>query len=1016
MKKISIVMCAAMFATIVGGGALPVDENAFFVKPVDFSPKEERHLDEQWLAPPPEVYPFARSEVKKWNGVPWPFIDDKPVKSFTRSISKNQTAGMPVARLMRENGMTVFILDVEAASKAAAEEGFCFGKATFADFERAMNVLLATVPDAKVIIRFWMTNIPVDYLKKYPDAVLAGNDGKTDWSRKYYSTHTQRPNFLNEWRRYNGEFLYQFIRLAGKSRYAPHIAGFYLAAMNTGEWWYYKGPGDVGWDYSSGRQAAFKHYLNEKYGENHVEILKTLWNADSAAEVYRLPTLEERRRHSITPCSKVSDYHQVLNQPITNAAIYFARVIKAQTSGRCLAGMEIHAGLNTFRNNGTVFLNHLLDAPEIDFLGGPPSYTARGTGNYPQERAVLPSFRLHNKFWFAEEDIRTHTAYGTLSGAQGQPPLSREGAVSVIRRQFAAGACRGYPGYLMSFGWPWFHDREIANAVRECNLIGEYLNSAGKLERRNEIALVGDQESQLYGNYYANPTLNRNYTLSHSGLDYDFFELRDFLKPGVAEPYKMVVFLNIRALSDGERAGIEKLKTQNRTLVFLHDPGVISLNRREHDVAAGVSKLSGIALSGSGRPVNGKIIYDSAALQQYLRLENTLQNENIDAARTVAGRQVSYSDAADGLYVGNVLAEFRSIDANSLTLGKDGKGNAILVMKKFPEWTSVYSAACLMPPQLLRALAAYSGITLPVDRSDVVFAAGDVVAVHAVSDGRRGIAMPKRGDVVELFSRRIVARNTQTFEYDFKFGETRMFVTGDADAIIDGLTALEQKASASAAAFRTEFPAPELNAAFFNWQRSKRPEPYFAARKQKIDGRNGDFPLNGPSPQVYLVADAAVASAPVRAEHEGAIPDLYGDASRMNTLRSGGPPRQWEALAVSRPFVYAQELGIGKGQRGKAAFYLRHPADKRVKVLFTSTDNAGLFINSAETAIPEDGQVIALPGESSLFVIELDNPDGNAGFSIKFYEPEAKAPRGEQLPLRHAAKDLRVRLSPGHDE
>ncbi len=996
MKKIIASICCSLISAFVFAD-FPVDENRFFLQPVDFSPATEKYLDEQWLAPPPEVYPFAHGEVKKRDGAPWPFIDGQPIKAFTRAIQKNLTVGMPVTRLMRENGMTVFILDVVVVQD---------DKDVLAGFKRVMDVLLATAPDVKVIIRFGLMGVPLEFIEQYPEAVLTGEDGKTDWGWGYHSTtHTQRANYLNEWRRYNGKFLYNFIRAAGKSHYAPHIAGFYLMAMNSGEWWYNKGRGDVGWDYSPGRKAAFRHFLNAKYGENHVEILKKLWNVDSAGEVYRLPTLKERKLLPMTPCSKVSDYHQVLNLPVTNAAIYFARVIKAQTSGRCLAGMEIHAGLATFKNNGTVFQNQLLDAPEIDFLGGPANYYARGVGNYPQERAMHQSFRLHNKFWFAEEDIRPHTAHGTRSGAQGNPPLSRDLTLSMVRRQFAAGACRGYPGYLMSFGWYWFLDPEIARTVRECNTIGEYLNNAGKLKRDNQIALVSDQESQLYANYYANPTLIRNYNLSRTGLDYDFFELRDFLKPGVAKLYKMVIFLNIRALSDEERAAIDTLKNQHRTLVFLHDPGFVSLNRPGIN-PAWASALSGIELSGSGQRVKGKVIYDSAALRQHLRIDAGLPEETIEARKTTA-RNVSYSDAIEDQYVGNILAELHSVDPKSLTLGRDDKSNAIVVMKKFPEWTSIYGAACLLPPLLLRALAEYSGIKPASDHPDIVFSAGDVVAIHAVSDGKRKITMPKRGDVFELFSRQVVAKDTETFEYDFKFGDTRMFVSGDTNAVITGLEALERKESASIAAFKAKYPAPEMATAFFKRQRSQRPESYFGVRKQKIDTRYGNFPLG-----VYLVADASVTTEPVRALKEGPIPDLYSDASRLNTMRSGKPPLQWEGLALDRPFVFAQELGIGKGQRGKAAFYLCYPAGKRIKMLFTSTDRAKLFINNIETVAPEEGEVIALPGESSLFVIELDNPDGNAGFGIKFYEPDATAARGEQRPFNRMAKDLQVRLAP----
>lgn len=1012
-KGIFVLISGMMITGMAGAGERLFDENEWFKANIDLRTPEVKQAEEQWLKPPAVSYPFPETGMKTVNGVPWPHIEGKPLEMFSRAVMQYQFNGNPVERMLREHGVKTFMLDVDCAQlQPPPGKGFTMVDTTFEKFMKSAESLVKTVPDAKIIVRLWLTNVPPDYVERFPEAVMTGEDGKTDWGRSYGgSGHTRRTNFLDEWRLYTGEFLAKFIERIGGSPYAPHVAGFYLAAMNSGEWWYFKGAGDVGWDYSPGRRELFKRYLFLKYGENHVEILKKHWNLNSAEEVYALPSLAERGRYPIYPGGKVSEYNQVLNLPITYAASYFARIIKAKTGGRSLAGMEIHAYLNIFKNNGTVFLNHLLNTPEIDFLGGPAPYDERHPGNYAVERAALGSLHRHGKFWFAEEDIRPHTAYGTVTGAAGQPPLTREGSLNIIRRQFAAGMLKGYPAYLMDFNINWFRDAGIAGAVRECNNIFRLLTKHGKLDRQCRIALVGDQESQLYGNYFANPTLMRQNVLNRSGLDYDFYELEDFLSPEVAGPYRLVFFLNLRSLGGAERQGIEKLKDGGRTLVFLHDPGALDLSGQKQDDPGLMSRLTGIRLAAAESPLKGPVNWDGSNLRVLMPVGGDIRmTDDSRTGETRLWQQVSLSDAAVGYKTGNVLSRFYGDDGDAVVLARNAGGKPVTLFRKYPDWTAVFSSACLLPVELVRALAQYAGTPSCCSLPDVVFAAGDTVAVHAVSDGRRTIIMPNPGPVVEMFSRRKVS-DGRTFDYDFKFGETRLFVTGD---LLPELKAMEARETAELERFARENPAPDTVSGFYDWQRIKRPEEFFAERKISHADRYGDFPLLVSVPQAYLVADASIGIKDVaRALREGGEPKRSRNAASFNRLSEAYRlPRQWEALATGQAFIHLQEMGIGKGRTGLVAFYLTHPADKKVHILFSHTGPAELWINHQQLRLPEEGGEATLPGTCSLVVMKLENADGEDGFSIKFYEPGAPAVRGRTLPNSRAAKDLMVRLAP----
>ena len=145
--------------------------------------------------------------------------------------------------------------------------------------EQPDNVL-AAVPDARLMVRVWMADVDADYAKQYPDALLQGPTGITDWGGG------RLIRLLNQWRRYCGKHLCQLIHRIGQSKYAPHVVGFYIGHMYTGEWSLYKGVGDPGWDYSKTRQDAFRLFLTLKYGSdpNRNCTLPTLEEAPPLAD------------------------------------------------------------------------------------------------------------------------------------------------------------------------------------------------------------------------------------------------------------------------------------------------------------------------------------------------------------------------------------------------------------------------------------------------------------------------------------------------------------------------------------------------------------------------------------------------------------------------------------------------------------------------------------------------------------------------------------------------------------
>jgi len=95
-----------------------------------------------------------------------------------------------------------------------------------------------------------------------------------------------------------------------------------------------------------------------------------------------------------------------------------------------------------------------------------------------------------------------------------------------------------------------------------------------------------------------------------------------------------------------------------------------------------------------------------------------------------------------------------------IPFGKKG-----IVTREMDGWTSVLSPAPLLERSALRNIAAKAGVHQYVETEDPVWASGNFLCLHVKEGGRREIRLPRKaGKVVECFSGRAVAENTEHFE------------------------------------------------------------------------------------------------------------------------------------------------------------------------------------------------------------------------------------------------------------
>lgn len=990
---------------------LLIEENEFLKKPFSFTSTEGQAVENGLLTPPAKPFPFPESQIKAVNGVRTIFVNGEAMPTWSRS-TRAPEQGMPVERQLREAGMRLYIVDVNLTSegKHLGERSLATApEPAFAEFQEKVGRILAEVPDAIIMIRLWLLNVDRDYVERYPLEVLQGANGESDWGwGYYYGFHNVRPNMLEKWKHYCGEHLKRFIHKVGGSSFAPRVAGFYLAAMNSGEWWYYKGEGDVGWDYSPARKVAFEQLALAKYGDR--KSTAAAWGVPDDEKLFELPTLEERRRWPFPPLSKNADYLQTLNLPVTEAALLFGKIIKTATGGKSLSGMEITAAFLTSPNNGTVYTRHLLESPDIDFFGGPPTYKNRKAGETPLYRIASASLEAYGKLWLNEGDYRSPLSFGTASAAAGEPPIDAASMREILRREFARGAIFNYPTYLMDFGQNWFYEPSILNGIKEINRADAAIRAVG-LKRHAEIAVVTDQESQLYSNFYSNPAeYMLKGVLDRIGTGWNFYELTDFLKSEALSKYRFVIFLNIRALSNPEREAINRLKRDGRTILWMHDPGVTDLSEQGHTAEKLASDLIGMKLRTGPKPT--EIVIQEKGFKRANLLPPGKTKEAVEGEEAVLFQQVSPSDAAVGRSIGNLPSPLYCADERAISLAESPEGHAHLAIRDLPGWTSVYTSFCRLDPSILRQLARRAGCFIYNDSDDVFFGGGNFIALHASEDGEKKLTFPSPTGVYDVFEHKTISKSTAELLIPMKRGETRFLYLGGTEAFNEKAEAASMALEQSGKAFAARYPAGTMDMRFREWW-PKSPGDH-----------DNEFEITTFTPPAVVVSgpfassDEAIATLDESLASLQSISDWEPLPDDPNKLQFGlrsddflyvtkplptlapSDLSKWYGIRLeksawdqSMPEIYISDyrLGMAVGQSYGVAFTLEADETTSLRLHFAPQGESRLWIDGQEIAADKDGiyePVFEVGKQPKLVVFRLKGRESSTGFSLKIAAPQ----------------------------
>ena len=619
--------------------------------------------------------------------------------------------------------------------------------------ERTMMVLNSD-PDAYIFPRIYLHS-PRWWDEMHPDELVTIDPGDGKPVPFYHHPGDKRvPSWASEiWRKDTADAIRKYIAHIKSMPYSDRIIGYHIASGTTEEWMMWGGNEDQWADYSKPNHEAFRRWLRNKY--NTVEELQKAWNDENVTyEDAAIPTKSERQHSELMSFRdpqkemRVIDFYLYNSDMVAETMDYFAKVVK-KTDDQAIVGVFYGYVLQLIgeqrqQNAGHLALQKVWNSPSIDFITSPTSYAFRELGSgYSHFMSLTDSVKLHGKMWFDENDIRTWLAEGPLQ--QWGKTATYEESLSMQQNEFANVICNACGMWWFDMGGGWYDDKRMLSEIGRMKAIAD--QSIG-MDRTpvSEIAFIVDDASLLYmqvANRISAPLLLLQIPeMGRIGAPFSYYSLDDI---ETMPEHKMYVFANCFAPTKKQKEAIDRIvKGKGHVALWIYAPGLISDDKIDADA---MRELTGIDIDYKIEESQLKVATDKATYGTDMKVGPVFYAN--DKSAKVMGKLISH----------------------------DLPG---LVIKKFDNWTSVYSAAPAVPSVILRDIARLAGVHLYVESNDVVYANRSLLSLTVNDGGKRTIKLPYPVDVYDLFDDKPVGTNISEFTVDMQPKSTRLWRIKDS--------------------------------------------------------------------------------------------------------------------------------------------------------------------------------------------------------------------------------------------
>ena len=481
--------------------------------------------------------PVTRSSIENYGGVPTLFINGEPQPALaymTYFQENNEYESFTLA------GYELFSLPVFFSTRgintlsniSPFEQGIfeIKGEPNFEIFDQNIETILEQNSNAYILPRMNIS-MPTWWEEENPTEVNITEDGES-----------KRESFYSEkWRKDAGELVLQFIKHINQSDYRDRILGYQIACGNTEEWFHFDLNGGIG----PAAERGFEAFIKQMY-------------PDEVGDYDGLPKFKSDNE-MITDDLHHRRFLEFCSLAVADAISYFSGLVKEATNYQLIVGTFYGYGLEVYNSlYGTHALNYLLDNENIDFFCSPNSYQfQRKAGIDWPDMTVTDSMKLHNKFYFAECDIRTSLTKwindsregaaleGTYNSELWFGPKTIEDSLQLIRKTFTRQLIKGNGLWWFDMWGGWFENETIMEEMKAYEEIATVALHDKKRESVAKVAVFTDEAAYQYLNPRSQAgsiVSDARHELGLTAVPYDSYDLNDF--ESVYKNYEAIIFLS----------------------------------------------------------------------------------------------------------------------------------------------------------------------------------------------------------------------------------------------------------------------------------------------------------------------------------------------------------------------------------------------------------------------------------------------------------------------------------------
>ena len=638
----------------------------------------------------------------------------------------------------------------------------------FSVFDRLAETYLKENPN--VYLMWDLTVYPADDFKnRFPEEMSADEKGDTQPVGRFSYSYASR-KAMDEMK----EMVEKAVRHLESSAYAHRIAGYRVNSGTTIEWLGWDSKPGTCRDFSTVNRERFAAFAAERYPEladPHVPTSAERCELDAPNDI-----LWNRAKH--LNAIAYNDYDSWIIAEDALELCGHAKGVLKELGRTKVVGT--YYGYTWFLNGngcesyrGHFALRHLLEANNgrIDFLMSPQCYgPQRNFGETFGDMKPFATLRMNGVAAFVEDDTRTcnrlpseYKAYVTAPNRWlTEQALARNGAFAV---------CRGTDPYYYALSSPFDLNSPECARVGSNVLAAVKLALARNVGRHADVALVASEQAvvsspvlrlrgktgnkaRLYGAdgnmeerdenlaYLNGEICNAVQSkFNRSGASVDLLLAEDLARhPG---DYKLYVFMNQFSYDDRLLAAVKAIRERGAAMLWVYAPGFA----KDHTLAA-MRELTGLEFAALDGPFDcGVVMKDD-------------------------GRWMGMVDA-------KVARGFAPV-APETVLGETRDGKPALTRTVLGRSKTYFSATWQLDMAFIRQLVKDAGAFVYADGGDPLEANDAFVALHARNGGAKTIRLPRKAKrVVDVFARKVVATDADTFTFGARLHESFLFYYGD---------------------------------------------------------------------------------------------------------------------------------------------------------------------------------------------------------------------------------------------